>query len=69
MNVFITSNSYLKYLTKQYLKRQRTLTSRAELKAETVQIREWLRVVATSPSTYELRYFNLENNEEEGDDE
>merc|ERR1711920_1085435 len=36
------SKRYLKYLTKKYLKKQ--------------QMREYLRVVATSKNTYELRY-------------
>ena len=65
------SKRYLKYLTKQYLTRQRKLTSRDELKSETITIREWLRVVATSPSTYELRYINVNSgdDEDDGDDE
>lgn len=56
---------YLKYLTKQYLTRQRKLTSRDDLKSETVTIREWLRVVAVSPSAYELRYINVSAGDEE----
>ena len=33
------------------------------------QLRDWLRVVATSPGTYELKFFNIVNdaNEEEDD--
>src|SRR6185437_9176254 len=38
------SKRYLKYLTKKYLKKQ--------------QLRDWLRVVATNKSTYQLRYLN-----------
>ena len=41
------SKRYLKYLTKKYLKKQ--------------QMREYLRVVATSKDTYELRYLQVEN--------
>merc|ERR1711909_221335 len=46
------SKRYLKYLTKKYLKKQ--------------QMREYLRVVATSKNTYELRYLQVDN---EGEDE
>ncbi len=45
------SKRYLKYLTKKYLKKQ--------------QLRDFLHVVATSASTYELKYFSItEGNEE-----
>ncbi|KAH6933495.1 hypothetical protein HPB50_015632 [Hyalomma asiaticum] len=46
--------SYLKYLTKKYLKKN--------------NLRDWLRVVATTKEAFELRYFQI-NNEEEEDDE
>jgi len=46
------SKRYLKYLTKKFLKKQ--------------QLRDWLHVVATNKSTYEIKYFNIE---EEGEDE
>merc|ERR1719473_1182539 len=36
---------YLKYLTKKYLKKQ--------------QLRDYLHVIATSKSTYEMRYFSI----------
>merc|ERR1712086_1054782 len=46
------SKRYLKYLSKKYLKKQ--------------QLRDFLRVVAPSKTSYELRYFNLnEDNEDE----
>merc|ERR1712187_358137 len=46
------SKRYLKYLAKKYLKMQ--------------QLRDFLRVVAPSKSSYELRYFNInEDNDEE----
>merc|ERR1712166_105074 len=45
------SKRYLKYLTKKYLKKQ--------------QMREYLRVVATSKNTYELRYLQVDNDEED----
>ena len=41
------SKRYLKYLTKKYLKKQ--------------QMREYLRVVATNKTTYELRYLQVDN--------
>ena len=44
---------YLKYLTKKYLKKN--------------NLRDWLRVVASTKDTYELRYFQINN--EEDDDE
>merc|ERR1711957_876824 len=40
------SKRYLKYLTKKYMKKQ--------------QLRDYLRVVATSKNTYELRYLQLD---------
>mmetsp|Transcript_11063 Transcript_11063/g.35160 ORF Transcript_11063/g.35160 Transcript_11063/m.35160 type:complete len:122 (+) Transcript_11063:42-407(+) len=46
------SKRYLKYLTKKYLKKQ--------------QLRDYLHVVATNKSTYEMRYFSINS---EGDDE
>ena len=47
------SKRYLKYLSKKYLKKQ--------------QLRDYLHVVATLKTTYELRYFsiNAEGDEEE----
>uniref|UniRef100_A0A7S1M8Y2 Large ribosomal subunit protein eL22 n=1 Tax=Alexandrium catenella TaxID=2925 RepID=A0A7S1M8Y2_ALECA len=46
------SKRYLKYLSKKYLKMQ--------------QLRDFLRVVAPSKTSYELRYFNInEDNDEE----
>ena len=55
-NVVVTANidfskRYLKYLTKKYLKKQ--------------QMREYLRVIATNKSTYELRYLQVDNDEGE----
>ncbi|KAK0427468.1 hypothetical protein QR680_010243 [Steinernema hermaphroditum] len=50
------SKRYLKYLTKKYLKRN--------------NLRDWLRVVASSKNTYELRYFQIsQDDDEEGDEE
>merc|ERR1711879_489627 len=46
------SKRYLKYLSKKYLKKQ--------------QLRDFLRVVAPNKTSYELRYFNInEDNDEE----
>lgn len=47
------SGRYLKYLTKKFLKKQ--------------QLRDWLRVVSTSKGVYEIRFFNVV--QEEGDDD
>ncbi|GAB1289300.1 60S ribosomal protein L22 [Apodemus speciosus] len=49
------SKRYLKYLTKKYLKKN--------------NLRDWLRVVASSKESYELRYFQINQDEEEEDDE
>eukprot|EP00039_Didymoeca_costata_P017907 m.331318 g.331318 ORF g.331318 m.331318 type:complete len:126 (-) comp16701_c0_seq1:59-436(-) len=50
------SKRYLKYLTKKYLKKK--------------NIRDWLHVISTNASTYQLRYFNINNDEEvDGDDD
>jgi large subunit ribosomal protein L22e len=49
------SKRYLKYLTKKYLKKN--------------NLRDWLRVVAASKDSYELRYFQINNDEEEEEDE
>merc|ERR1712118_99127 len=46
------SKRYLKYLTKKYLKKQ--------------QLRDFLHVIAPSKTSYELRYFNIN---EDNDDE
>jgi len=47
------SKRYLKYLTKKYLKKQ--------------QLRDFLHVIAPSKSTYELRYFSI--NKDDDDEE
>jgi len=49
------SKRYLKYLTKRYLKKN--------------NLRDWLRVVSTSKDVYELRYFQINNEEDEDEDE
>ncbi|CAI4225411.1 unnamed protein product [Auanema sp. JU1783] len=48
------SKRYLKYLTKKYLKRH--------------SLRDWLRVVAINKNTYELRYFHISQDEDDGSD-
>ncbi|KAI8073279.1 ribosomal protein L22e [Gongronella butleri] len=45
------SKRYLKYLTKKFLKKN--------------NIRDWLRVIASDKQTFQLRYFNINNDEEE----
>ncbi|XP_070409609.1 ribosomal protein eL22-like isoform X1 [Nothobranchius furzeri] len=47
------SKRYLKYLTKKYLKKN--------------NLRDWLRVVASDKETYELRYFQISQDDEESD--
>lgn len=47
------SKRYVKYLTKKYLKKQ--------------QLRDFLRVIANRKDSYELRYFNMA--QEEGETE
>nr|ACR24950.1 ribosomal protein L22 [Lepidochitona cinerea] len=49
------SKRYLKYLTKKYLKKN--------------NLRDWLRVVANQKDSYELRYFQINNEDEEEDAE
>ncbi|KAJ4352146.1 60S ribosomal protein L22 [Didymosphaeria variabile] len=49
------SGRYLKYLTKKFLKKQ--------------QLRDWLRVVSTSKGVYELRFFNVVNDEADEDED
>nr|QLA09626.1 60S large subunit ribosomal protein eL22 [Euglena gracilis]6ZJ3_Lj Chain Lj, Ribosomal protein eL22 [Euglena gracilis] len=48
------SKKYLKFLTKKYLKKK--------------TLRDWLRVVSTNKTTYELRYFNI-HDQDEGEEE
>ena len=45
------SKRYLKYLMKKYLKKQ--------------DLKEFLRVIATKKNTYELKYFQVQNQEAE----
>lgn len=54
--LFITFLRYLKYLTKKYLKKH--------------NVRDWLRVIASNKdrNVYELRYFNIAENEGEEED-
>ncbi|KAF9195228.1 CorA metal ion transporter [Haplosporangium sp. Z 11] len=49
------SKRYLKYLTKKFLKKH--------------QLRDWLRVIASDKGTYELRYFNIANQDDDEDEE
>jgi large subunit ribosomal protein L22e len=46
---------YVKYLAKKFLKKQ--------------QLRDWLRVVATTKNSYELKYFGIHNEEEDEETE
>lgn len=45
------SKRYLKYLSKKYLKKN--------------NLRDWLRVVSSAKDTYELKYFQINNEEDE----
>ncbi|EGS18679.1 60S ribosomal protein eL22 [Thermochaetoides thermophila DSM 1495] len=49
------SGRYLKYLTKKFLKK--------------MQLRDWLRVVATSKGVYELKFYNIVNDEAEEEED
>jgi|TARA_B110000208_G_C11708937_1_gene408558 large subunit ribosomal protein L22e len=49
------SKRYLKYLTKKYLKQQ--------------DLRDYLHVIASNASTYELKYFNITDGGEMGGDD
>merc|ERR1711998_303112 len=49
------SKRYLKYLSKKYLKKQ--------------QLRDWLHVIANSKNSYELRYYNIHDTEQDEDDD
>ena len=46
--------SYLKYLTKKFLKKQ--------------LLRDWLHVIATGPEAYELKYFNITQDNAEAEE-
>ncbi|KIO31876.1 hypothetical protein M407DRAFT_121627 [Tulasnella calospora MUT 4182] len=47
------AKTYLKYLTKKYLKKN--------------ELRDWIRVVAPSKDKYELRFYNVEKEDDEED--
>ncbi|XP_007907864.2 60S ribosomal protein L22-like 1 [Callorhinchus milii] len=49
------SKRYLKYLTKKYLKKN--------------NLRDWLRVVASDKESYELRYFQISQEDEDEESE
>lgn len=46
---------YLKYLTKKYLKKNK--------------LRDWLRVVSKDKDSYELRYFQINGQEDDDEEE
>eukprot|EP01147_Barroeca_monosierra_P006336 gene6336-9264_t len=54
------SKRYVKYLTKKFLKRTKV--------SKDISLREYLRVVASNPTTYEVRYFNMQEGDEEDED-
>merc|ERR1711988_1163042 len=49
------SKRYLKYLSKKYLKKQ--------------QLRDWLHVIASNKTSYELRYYNIHDQDAEEDED
>ncbi|EDM01143.1 rCG41580, isoform CRA_b [Rattus norvegicus] len=53
--ILVLSQRYLKYLTKKYLKKN--------------NLRDWLRVVASDKETYELRYFQISQDEDGSESE
>jgi len=48
------SKRYLKYLTKKFLKKH--------------QLRDWLHVIADSTTSYELRYFEIQGDDDEDEE-
>jgi large subunit ribosomal protein L22e len=64
------SGRYLKYLYVQLGEREWQLTSYSTKKyLKKQQLRDWLRVVATSKGVYELRFYNVMNDEADEDDD
>jgi large subunit ribosomal protein L22e len=58
--VIVTSKSefskrYLKYLTKKYIKRH--------------SLRDWIRVIASKKEVYEMRYFKIQNEDKDDNEE
>merc|ERR1711934_1333480 len=49
------SKRYLKYLSKKYLKKQ--------------QLRNWLHVISNAKTSYELRYYNIHDQDAEEDED
>ncbi|KAI0932373.1 hypothetical protein AcW1_000481 [Taiwanofungus camphoratus] len=49
------SKRYLKYLTKKFLKKN--------------TLRDWIRVVASSKDSYQLRFYNIQSGADEEDEE
>jgi large subunit ribosomal protein L22e len=49
------SKRYLKYLSKKYLKKQ--------------QLRDWLHVISSSKGSYELRYYNIHEQDADEDED
>jgi len=54
-HTIVFSKRYLKYLTKRFLKKY--------------SLRDWLHVIATDKQTYQLRYFNINQDGDEAADE
>lgn len=54
-NGVVFAKRYIKYLVKKYLKKQ--------------ELRDWIRVIAINQKAYELRYFNIQEDEEEAEGE
>eukprot|EP00960_Hanusia_phi_P022280 659676-Hanusia_phi.AAC.4 len=55
------SKRYLKYLSKKFLKKQQVVHS--------PRMRDFLRIVSTNKSTYELKYYNIQENDDDAGDE
>jgi len=49
------SKRYIKYLTRKFLKKQ--------------QLRDWLRIVASAKNAYEIKYYNIHENEDEEEED
>ena len=70
------SKRYLKYLSKKYLKKQQVppprataRIARALTRPRAPQLRDWLHVIAASKNSYELRYYNIHDQDAEEDED
>ena len=63
------SKRYLKYLAKKYLKvKPLKSIQKSNIFTKANNLRDWLRVVANSKASYELKYFQINQDEEEDEE-